>query len=74
MNWLTAIRLVLTSPYVLRRRHKWLPASIDRTGLWPHVTLGWWTWDTLGEAHGMRLTELVDTMRARPGAPKDGQP
>jgi hypothetical protein len=64
MSWPAAIVLLLRSPYVLCRRHPWRRPQIDRTGLWPQITIGWLTWDPIGAEMGKRLTEVADTFRA----------
>jgi hypothetical protein len=67
MNILSAIRLIVSAPYVFRRRHEWRGYKVDRADrLWPHITIGWWTWDTLPEGVGRRVAEMVDTMRELP--------
>lgn len=66
MTIIDAVLLIYHSPYTFRRTHEWRRPEIDRTGLWPLVTIGWWTWDALGPVVGPRQAELLDTLRVKP--------
>ncbi len=66
MNLLSALWLVARSSYVLCRVHEFRRPQVLRDGLWPHVTLAWWTWDPLPEMAGRRIAELADTLRMPP--------
>jgi hypothetical protein len=53
-----------------RPRHAWRGVSVDRSGLWAVVSLGWWTVDVLPGPIATRLVGLLaELRRARaPGA------
>jgi uncharacterized protein (DUF2235 family) len=64
MNILSAALLIARAPYAFRRTHEWRGYQVMREGLWPKITIGWWTWDALPEMYGQRVAETVDTVRA----------
>lgn len=72
MKLIAAVRLVLSSRYTVTRRHEWRGIGIDRSGLWPLVTLGWWTIDTLGgdfTKAGETQATIMDHLRRFPDQP-----
>jgi hypothetical protein len=75
MNLFTAARMVWSSPYAFRRKHEWRPFSVNYVApsLFPHITIAWWTWDTLPDPIGQRVAEVVDTLREPPERPVAGQ-
>ena len=46
-------------------RHRWRRPRIDRTQLWPVVTLGWWTVELLPAPIGERIKGLLDEFRRK---------
>lgn len=46
-------------------RHRWAGMRLDRTGFWPVLTLGWWTWDFAPGAIHVRLSSLLKELRTK---------
>lgn len=61
-----AVRFIRDADYLFVRRHEWRGFSLDTAALWPHVTIGWKTWDTLPEQIGQRQAEQLDVLRRKP--------
>lgn len=77
MKLWTALRLVFSSRYCFTRRHGWRGIGIDDSGLWPLVTLGWWSIDALGADFtkaGETQASIMDSLRKFPEPPGRRRP